>query len=114
MKNKNSYHQLPILDGLGLLNAKQHTQNFPFHTHDSFNITLVLEQLFCTRLSNRFLQAPVGAIVITNYDEVHATICDRELGSSFFTFYVSEEVLKAMNNENRIFFMIKPVVHLGI
>lgn len=70
LKNKTRYHQLPILDGLRLLDAKQHTRNFPFHTHDTFNITLVLDQLFCTRLSNRFLQAPVGAIVITNPEEV--------------------------------------------
>ena len=108
-KNKNSYHKLPILDGLGLLNAKHHTRNFPFHTHDTFNITLVLDQLFCTGLSDRFLQAPVGAIVITNPDEVHETICDNKLGSSFFTFYVSAEVLKDMNNNKRVIFYDKVI-----
>ena len=109
LKNKTHYRQLPILDGLGLLDAKQHTQNFPFHTHDTFNITLVLDQLFCTRLSNRFLLAPVGAIVITNPEEVHATICDNKLGSSFFTFYVSAEVLKNINHEKQVTFYDKVI-----
>lgn len=104
VKNKNSYFKLPILDGLQLLDAKHHTLNFPFHTHNTFNITLVLEQVFSTKTGNRFLQAPVGSIVITNPDEVHATICDNKIGNCFFTFYVSPDVLTELNNNNPVFF----------
>ncbi|MDP4261694.1 MAG: AraC family transcriptional regulator [Bacteroidota bacterium] len=103
----NSYHKLPILDGLELLNAKQHKQDFPFHTHSTFNITLVLDQVFATKLPDRLLQASAGAIVVTNPDEVHATICDNKLGSSFFTFYVSPEVLKDLNNKKPVTFYDK-------
>jgi len=103
-KNKNSYHKLPILDGLELFDAKYHVKNFPFHTHNTFNITLVIDQTFSTKLVDRFLQAPIGTIVITNPDEVHSTICDNNIGSSFFTFYVSPDVLKEFNNQKPVFF----------
>jgi AraC-like DNA-binding protein len=102
--NKNSFYKLPVLDGLELLDARQHILDFPFHTHNTFNITLVIEQVFSTKLSNRFLQAPAGTIVVTNPDEVHATICDSKAGSSFFTFYVSPDVLTMLNNKKAIFF----------
>lgn len=104
LKNQNTYHKLPILDGLELLDAKHHTLDFPFHTHNTFNITLVLDQVFSTRLGDRFLQAPAGTIVITNPDEVHATICDNKAGSSFFTFYVSPDLLTELNNKQPVFF----------
>jgi AraC-like DNA-binding protein len=104
LKNQNSYHKLPILDGLELLEAEHYTLNFPFHTHSTFNITLVLEQIFSTKLYSHFLQAPVGSIVVTNPEEVHATICDDKIGSSFFTFYVSPDVLTELTNNKSVFF----------
>lgn len=104
LKNQNSYHKLAILDGLELLDAKQHTLNFPFHSHNTFNVTLVLEQIFSTKLYDRFLQAHAGTIVVTNPEEVHATICDNRFGSSFFTFYVSPDVLTELNNNKSVFF----------
>lgn len=110
LKNQNSYRKLPILDGLELLNAKHHIVDFPFHTHSTFNITLVIEQTFSTNIYNRFLQAPVGTIVITNPMEVHATICDATIGSTFFTFYISPDVLTGLNNKKPVFFYDK-IVH---
>ncbi|MBI3138417.1 MAG: helix-turn-helix transcriptional regulator [Sphingobacteriales bacterium] len=104
LKTQNRYYKLAILDGLELLDAKQHTLSFPFHTHPTFNITLVLEQIFSTKLCDRFLQAPVGTIVVTNPEEVHATICDNKIGSSFFTFYVSPDVLTELNGNKSVFF----------
>jgi AraC-like DNA-binding protein len=109
IKNKNSYHKIPILDGLELFNAIHHTSNFPFHTHNSFNITIILEQTFHTKLYNRVLDAPAGTIVVTNPEEVHATICDQYVGSSFFTFYVSPDVLKVLNNNQSVFFENKVI-----
>lgn len=104
VKNKNSYFKIPILDGLEILDAKHHTLNFPFHTHNTFNITLVLEQIFSTKTNNLFLQAPAGTIVITNPDEVHATVCENTIGNSFITFYVSPDVLAGLNNNKPVFF----------
>ncbi|WP_350293554.1 AraC family transcriptional regulator [uncultured Croceitalea sp.] len=95
--NKTWYKQLPILDGLELLNAKSHTLDFPFHTHDTFNITLILDNTFNTKLQNKLLRAPKGSLSITNPKEVHATPCDKELGNSFFTFYISPDVVKYLN-----------------
>ena len=107
--NKNSYYKLPILDGLELFSAKNHTLNFPFHTHNTFNITLTFDQTFSTKLCDRFLQAPGRTIVITNPYEVHATICENKIGSSFFTFYISPDILKELNHQKTVFFEDKIV-----
>jgi AraC-like DNA-binding protein len=104
-KNQNSYYRFPILDGLELLHAKSHTLDFPFHSHNTFNITLILDQVFTTKVANRFLQAPKGTIVITNPDEVHATLCDNKIGNSFFTFYIAPDILKELNDHHDVFFM---------
>lgn len=103
-RNVNTYHKLPILDGLELLHAQKHTINFPFHTHNSFNIALILNQTFYTKLNDKFLQAPVGTLSITNPDEVHATPCDHQIGNSFFTFYISPDALKIVNKNEPVFF----------
>lgn len=102
--NQNNYYRLPVLDGIEVLDARHHTRNFPFHIHDTFNITLVLEQTFTTRLPERLLAAPVGTIVITHPNEVHATLCDNRVGSSFFTFYVSPDIVTYLNNNTPVFF----------
>ena len=107
--NKNTFHKLPILDGLEVLDAKYHTLDFPFHTHNTFNITLVIEQVFSTKLSDRFLQAPAGTLMITNPEEVHATVCDHNIGCSFFTFYVSPDVLTGLNDMQPVFFENKVI-----
>ncbi|MBS1654322.1 MAG: helix-turn-helix transcriptional regulator [Bacteroidetes bacterium] len=92
-----------------MLDARQHTQSFPFHTHSTFNITLVLEQVFSTRLLDQYWRAPAGSIVITNPGEVHATGCDHNTGNSFFTFYVSPEVVKELNNNDAAYFQRKVI-----
>ncbi len=107
--NKNSFYKLPILDGLELLDAMHHTLNFPFHTHQTYNITLVVEMNFATRLQDRLLQAPAGSIVITHPGEVHSSICDNKIGSSFFTFYVPPDVLSTLNNQQPVFFDNKTI-----
>lgn len=104
MKNINTYYKLPMLDGLELLNAHKHTLNFPYHTHDTFNIALILDQTFYTKLSDKFLQAPIGTLSITNPYEVHATPCEQKIGNSFFTFYISPDVLKKINKNESVFF----------
>ena len=108
-KNASTYYKLPILDGVELLNARNHTINFPFHTHDTFNIALVLNQVFNVKLADKILQAPVGTLSITNPNEVHATPCENKFGNSFFTFYISPEVLKQLNNGREVFFEDKTI-----
>jgi AraC-like DNA-binding protein len=109
MKNLNTYHKLSILDGVQLLNAQHNTVNFPFHTHDTFNIALILDQTFYTKLNDKFLQAPTGTLSITNPQEVHATPCDKKIGNSFFTFYISPDVFKSLNHNQDVFFEDKIV-----
>lgn len=107
MNNLNTYHKLPILDGLELLHAYRHTLDFPYHTHTTFNIALILSQPFNTKLTDKFLQAPAGTLSITNPHEVHATPCDSKAGNSFFTFYVPPDVLKNLNKGCDVFFRDK-------
>lgn len=104
VKNHNTFHKLPILDGLELLNAQNNTVSFPYHTHDTFNIALILKHTFDTKLTNKYLQAPAGTLSITNPFEVHATPCDGKTGNSFFTFYIAPDAMKMINNNNDVFF----------
>lgn len=53
------------------------------------------------------MHALPGSIVITNPNEVHATVCDTVTGSSFFTFYVSPDILTGLNNGVPVFFADK-------
>ncbi|WP_298533222.1 AraC family transcriptional regulator [uncultured Algibacter sp.] len=109
MKNISEYHYKPILDGLEFLRAKSHTIDFPFHTHDTFNIALILDTTFNIKLTDKFLKVPRGVLSIVNPDEVHATPCDRDQGNSFFTFYVSPDVIKSFNNNRNVFFRNKVI-----
>ena len=113
-ENISEYYQLPILDGLELLNAKSHTLDFPFHTHDTFNIALILDTTFNTKLNDKFLKAPKGTLSITNPKEVHATPCDHDLGNSFFTYYVSPEAIKVFNHGQSVFFEDKIIYDQNI
>ena len=108
-KNTSTYHKLPILDGLELLYAKNHTISFPFHTHDTFNIALILKQTFNVKLADKYLQSPVGTLSITNPYEVHATPCDNKIGNSFFSFYISPDIIKELNNGEDVFFEDKTI-----
>lgn len=103
-RNQNSYFKLPLLDGVELLSAKNHTLSFPFHTHDTFNIALILNTTFNVQLSEKLIKAPVGTLSITNPDEVHATPCEEKAGNTFFTFYISPEVMKSLNQNREVFF----------
>jgi len=110
----NNYYRLPILDGVELLDAKDHMASFPFHTHNTFNITLVLSQLFTTKLNDRTLHAPPGTIMITNPGEVHSTICDKVSGNTFFTFYIPPPVLARLNQGSEVFFDNKVIDDPGL
>ncbi len=113
-RNISEYHHLPILDGLELLNAKSHTLDFPFHTHDTFNIALILENTFNIRLDDKDIKVPKGVLSIVHPNEVHATPCDKDLGNSFFTFYVSPEAIKDFNNGEPVFFEDKIIYDQSI
>lgn len=108
--NKNSFYRLPVLDGLEALKACGHNTSFPFHTHPTYNISIILEQTFHTRTVGKTSFAPAGAIVITNPDEVHSTICDPRTGTTFFTFYISPDALLYLNKSRPVVFEQKVIL----
>lgn len=108
-KDLSEYKKLDLFDGTDILFAKNHTVDFPNHTHDTFNIALVLDQTFNAKLNSKFLQAPKGSICITNPDEVHATPCDKNIGNTFITFYIAPTILTQLNNGNELFFKDKVI-----
>lgn len=109
MKNFSSYKKLDILDGTEILFARNHTVDFPKHTHDTFNIALVINQTFYSRLDSKFLQAPIGTLCITNPDEVHETPCDKNTGNTFITFYIAPDILTRLNRGVSVFFNNKVI-----
>ncbi|WP_316762197.1 AraC family transcriptional regulator [Pedobacter aquatilis] len=110
-KDLSEFKRLNILDGTELLFAKNHTNDFPNHTHDTFNIALVINQTFHAKLSSAFLQAPVGTICITNPDEIHATPCDKYTGNTFITYYIAPTILRGLNHGVDVFFKDKVIYH---
>ena len=64
----------------------------------------MVEQTFSNKLLDKTLHASAGTIVITNPEEVHASFCDNKVGTTFFTFYVSADVLTNLNNNQPVFF----------
>jgi len=113
-KNLSEYKKLDIFDGTEVLFAKNHTLDFPNHTHDTYNIALVLNQTFNAKLNSKFLQAPIGTLCITNPDEVHATPCDKSIGNSFITFYIAPTILRQINNDAEVFFKDKVIYNPGL
>jgi len=114
MNTNTEYHQLSILDGLELFSTQSHKLDFPFHTHDTYNFALILENTFNIELSDKLLKVPSGSISIVHPDEVHATPCDKELGHSFFTFYVSPEFIKSLNKNQEAYFEQKVINDLKL
>lgn len=108
-KNVSEYRRLNVFDGTEILFAQGHTIDFPLHTHDTFNIALILDQTFSSRLTTNFVQAPVGSICITNPDEIHATPCEKKLGNSFITFYIAPTILRQLNHGADVFFKDKVI-----
>lgn len=114
MKYKNQYYRLPIIDGIELLEARDHKTSFPNHTHPTYNIALILKSTFSVQLADKTIKAPTGTLSITNPDEVHATPCNSLSGNSFFTFYISPDYIKQLNKGNGVFFKTKTVYDEGL
>ncbi|RDY59888.1 helix-turn-helix transcriptional regulator [Flagellimonas nanhaiensis] len=112
--NTNKYFKLSLLDGLELLDARNHTLDFPFHTHDSYNISLIFKNIFNIKLGDKTLMAPRGSIAITNPSELHATPCDPIHGTSFFTFYIPTDIIKHLNDNRPVFFRNKIIENPSI
>lgn len=109
-KNSNQFYKLPILDGMELLDAQNCTIDFPFHQHETYNISLILKNTFSTRLQNKQVKAPVGSLSITNANELHANPCDRTIGNTFFTYYIPPDVINQFAKDKKVFFEDK-VIH---
>lgn len=87
------YYHFTYCDGLEALSAKNHKTAFPAHYHPTFNITLIYNGVFPTKLTDRLVLAPAGTILITNPREVHANPLPKGECLDFFTFYVSQDFL---------------------
>jgi AraC-like DNA-binding protein len=89
--------------------AQNHKTNFPFHTHNTYNISLIFKNSFNLELTNKSFIAPKGSIVITNPSELHATPCDIGIGTSFFTFYIPPSLISFINHNKLAFFKNKVI-----
>ena len=105
--NINKYYKIPSLDGIEMFYAKNHKINFPFHTHNTYNISLILKNSFNLELTNKSYTASKGSIVITNPSELHATPCDIGIGTTFFTFYIPPSLISFINHNKFTFFKNK-------
>lgn len=107
--NINEYRKLNILDGIEMLNAKNSTESFPFHKHETYNVSLILQNVFQTDIADQSFLAPSASIAITNPNEFHATPCNSVVGNSFFTFYIPQSIISYITGNKNTFIIDKVV-----
>lgn len=95
---------LSVCDGLEALTVRDYSTAFPFHFHQTYNISLVYDGSFRTKVRDRSLHAPPGSILITNPLEIHSNPCNSSEQVSFFTFYVSPDFLNSSASKAEVFF----------
>ncbi|MDQ7947185.1 MAG: AraC family transcriptional regulator [Pedobacter sp.] len=103
------YYKLGIGEGLEALYVKNYNSSFPFHYHPTYNITLVYDGSFNTQLSDKLLVSPMGTILITNPQEIHANPFEKHSSVSFFTFYVSQDFMEYCNQGRPVVFNEKVI-----
>ena len=108
------YYKLSFCGGMEALSAKNHKTAFPFHYHPTYNITLVYNGNFNTKLHDRLVLAPSGSILITNPQEIHANPFEPTGTVSFFTFYVSQDFIAYCNEGQPVYFEQKTINDDGL
>src|SRR3569833_2400369 len=98
------YYKTPLFDGLEALEAANHKTSFTAHFHPTFNVTLVYDGVFQSRLKDRDVSAAPGSILITNPLEIHSNPFENGNSVSFFTFYLSPDFLNHGDNRKGIVF----------
>lgn len=89
LKTFSQFHKLTVADGLEALATRNYNLSFPFHFHQTYNISLVYDGVFRTRVQGRNLIAEAGSILITNPLQIHSNPVETDEVVSFFTFYIS-------------------------
>jgi len=96
------YKKLNFFDGIELLDAKNETEYFPFHKHDSYCISLITSGTeVLENRENKFI-IPANTISITQANEVHKNYSLFEFGYSYKTLYINPELLTYLNNGEKI------------
>lgn len=104
MISKTAYHKLTAFDGLEILAAQHYHQPFPWHAHETFNLSLITGGTEGLQLPDTTLYAPAGHISITHPQEVHANPVLHAPGHSFYTFYVSPAVMARAAGGQPVYF----------
>jgi len=104
IKSVSTFHKLSVCDGLEALATRNYNTAFPFHFHQTYNISLVYDGIFRTKVGEKTLHAPSGAILITNPLEVHSNPVEINERISYFTFYVSADFFNFSTSSQPVFF----------
>lgn len=110
MTSVTAYHKLKTFDGLELLAAERYQQPFPWHVHETFNVSLIISGTESLQFHDTTLYAPAGRLSITHPLEVHANPVLHAPGYSFYTFYVSPAVMAHAANNKAVYFR-EQVIH---
>lgn len=99
-----TYHKFAAFDGLEMLAAPHYHQPFPWHVHDTFNVSLITSGTETIQLPTTTLYAPTGRLSLTHPQEVHANPVLHAPGYSLYTFYVSPAVMIYLAGGGRCIF----------
>lgn len=94
MPNKAEIWKIRAWDKMELMHGDFNTHVFPWHSHETYCISLIERGVECGALLNNTFTAGAGAIVLINPNEVHHNKPYHASGYSIRTFYINAEVLQ--------------------
>ena len=94
MSNKAEIWKIQAWDKMELLHGNFNTHVFPWHSHDTYCISLIERGMEYGGFPDNTFTAGAGAIVLINPNEVHYNKSYHSAGYSIRTFYVNVSVLQ--------------------
>lgn len=97
-----TFNKLDFFDGIELFEASQDIEYFPFHSHDSFCVSIITSGTEIFENKDKKIIIPADTISITQANEIHKNSSLSEIGYSYKTIYVNPELLAYFNNGEKV------------
>jgi len=104
------FKRITQFDNTELFSSEDENDYFPFHFHDYFCVSLIINGTEILKNTEQEFIAPAGSISITQANEVHRNFSLSESGYSYKTIYLNPDVLQYFNGGNKIA-MLERVIH---
>ena len=96
MKQQAKIWRLPFWDNVELLSGQFSTQLFPWHSHDTFCLSVVEKGIETIEVRGRKMIASCGNVIILNPNQLHTNYAHDADGYTLRTFYFSPDLLQSL------------------